>query len=188
MATLGMPTSSLGLWGSYTFRSMILPFPWACAWSLSTILWKQQSKQVCLFQIAFKFLSVRNGHINVRIGLRVVTWIHQFLPLTPSSIAICFALMVAAWIPDMILQLRLVVEPWQNTNPLNKGVGKTLIPLLTDSSWITQESSCSLLRSLIGPFVLQLMSSIQEELLNKGVKFFLTPFLTRSTRTTQQGS
>ena len=96
--------------------------------------------------------------------------------------------MVAAWIPDMILQLQLVVEPWQNTNPLNKGVGKTLTPLLSDSSWITQESSYSLLHSLIGPFVLQLMSPIQEELLNKGVKFFLTPLLTRSTQITQQGS
>ena len=42
--------------------------------------------------------------------------------------------------------------------------------------------------SLIEPFVLQLMSPIQEELPNKGVKFFLSPLLTRSTRITQQGS
>ena len=83
--------------------------------------------------------------------------------------------------------VRLAVESWQNTNPLNKGVRKNLTPLLSDSSWITQEGSYVLSHSLVGPFVFQLMSPIQQELLNKGVRFFLTPLLTRSTRITQQG-
>ena len=83
-------------------------------------------------------------------------------------------------------QLRLAVESWQNTNPLNKGTRKNLTPLLSDSSWITQEGSYILSHSLVGPFVFQLMSPIQQELLNKGVRFFLTPLLTRSTRITQQ--
>ena len=61
-------------------------------------------------------------------------------------------------------QLRLAVETWQNTNPLNKGVRKNLTPLLSDSSWIAQEGSDMSSHSLIEPFVLQLMSSIQEEI------------------------
>ena len=149
------------------------------------------------FQIVYHFLLVGNGD-TIMSRLSVVTWTRHFLPSPLPSIA-CLALMVMFCIygrhcPHMIPQLdwishqlRLAVESWQNTNPLNKGVRKNLTPLLSDSSWITQEGSYVLSHSLVGPFVFQLMSPIQQELLNRGVRVFLTPLLTRSTRITQQG-